>query len=151
MILTRFWLNSATRQIASTTRIELGRAPRVITELAYPNILFPLRIISKTNIRLTVEQITAEADFEGLYAGTILWVGDHDKTIEKKQDKEIIIEFAPPLQVFLLNLSKCHLRNGIAKVKCSLGEVVVPFFTESKGIDSFERGAETVRGLLRPN
>lgn len=150
LILTRLWLKSALRQIASTTKVESRRAPNVISGLAYPNMLIPLRIVSKTNMTLTVEQIIADVNFEGLYAGTVHWIDSNGKTIPKKGDGEIGIEFAPPLQVFLLNLSKCHLRNGIAKLRCSLGEVAVSFSTDSEPIDSFDQGRTKVKDLLKP-
>ncbi len=148
LMLTRLWINSAIRQIVATTKVEYSRSPNVITQLTYPNILISLRIISKINLKLTIEQVTAEANFEGLYAGTILWVGGIDNTIEKKDEKEIRIEFAPPLQVFLLKLSKCYLHNGTAKLRCSLGEVVVPFSTKSEKINDFDQGLGTVKKLL---
>ncbi len=148
LMLTRLWINSAIRQIVATTKVEYSRSPRVITGLAYPNILISLRIISKTNVNLDIEQVMAETNFEGLYGGTILWVGSIDNTIEKKGEKEISIEFASPLQVFLLNSSTCSLHNGTAKLRCFLGEVIVPFSTKPKKIDNFNRGLETVKKLL---
>lgn len=120
----------------------------MITGLTYPNMLLPLRIVSKTNMKLTLEQIKAEVNFEGLKAGIIFWFQDQDGTIEKKSDKDVIIEFVPPLQVFLLNLTKCYLYNGIAKFGCSLGKVIVSFSTDSRNIDNFEQGVRIVRGLL---
>lgn len=148
-MITRLWINPAIRQIAATTKVEFSRSPSVITQLAYPNMLIPLRIISKSNLRLTIEQITAETNFEGLYAGTILWVGGNNNTIERKSEKEVDIQFTPPLQVFLLNLSKCCLYNGIAKLHCSLGEIIVPFSAKPKRVDSFDQGVEKVKKLVK--
>jgi len=148
LIATRFWIKSAIREVASTTKIEWGKNPSVITGLAYPNMLLPLRVVSKTNMELTLEQIKAEVNFEGLNAGTLFWFQDQDGTIDKKSDKDVVIEFMPPLQVFLLNLAKCHLYNGIANFSCSLGKVTVSFSADSRKIDDFEQGVKIVRGLL---
>ena len=150
LVATRFWIRSAIREVASTTKIEWGNNPSVITGLAYPNMLFPLRIVSKTNMELTLEQIKAQVNFEGLNAGTLFWFQDQDGTIEKKSDKDVVIDFIPPSQVFLLNLAKCHLYNGIANLSCSLGKVTVSFSADPRKIDNFEQGVKIVRGLLSP-
>lgn len=146
--MTRFLLKTAIRGITSTTKIEWKGNPYVVTGLTYPNMNLPLRIISKTNMELTLEQIKAEVWFEGLNAGFLFWFQDQDGTIERKNDKDVIVEFVPPLQVFLLNLEKCYLHSGIASFNCSLGKVIVPFSTNSRKVDNFEQGVKIVRGLL---
>jgi len=145
---TRFWINSAIRGITSTTRIDWKQNPYVITGLTYPNMHLPLQIISKTNMELTLEQIRAEVTFEGLSVGTLFWFQGKGIMIERKSDRDVTIEFVPPLQVFLLNLAKCYLDNGIANFSCSLGKVVVPFSTKSRKVENFEQGVKSVRELL---
>lgn len=148
LIVTRFWLKRAIREVVSTTRVEWAGRPAVEQGIAYPNMSLPLRIISKTNVELTLEEIKGEVRFGSLDAGFIFWFNCDGEKIERKGDWNVMVSFVPPLQVFLLGLGKCHIINGIANFSCLLGKVIVPFYTDSSKIDNFEQGVKIVKELL---
>ena len=99
-------------------------------------------------MELKLEQVRAEVWCEGLNCGFLFWFDEQGETVERKSDTQIMVEFVPPLQVFILNLTKCYLRSGVAKFSCQLGKVTVPFHTNTRKIDNFEQGVKIVRELL---
>ena len=143
--LTKFWLNSAIKRISSTTELV---ADSEFKGCAYPNLHIKLTISSKAALTLCIEQLEADVYFGGLFAGTIIYTGNSDDTIQAKGKKDINLQFVPPLQIYLLKHLKCDLLKGIVKFHCFLGSGIIHFSICPKETENVEQANKVIKELL---